>query len=503
MRKSYDVIIAGAGPVGLFLACELALTGISVLVLERETATISPWKDGHFGLRGLTIPSIEAFYRRGLLDQLFEGVNRLNYYEKTEGFRFGGHFAGMKLNANQVDFSHWPNLLPGPSFMYGPTSLRRMEGVLSQRAEAFGVEVLRGREVLILEDDGEKVDVWAGDEMFTGKWLVGCDGGRSKVRKAAGFQFEGTEAGFMGYVVDCDLDKPELLDLGFCRTESGMYINSGPGRLHVLDFDTSFDRSQPLPREHFETVLQRISGTAVGVKAIHLSSTFTDRSKQVTNYRQGRVLLAGDSAHIHSPLGAQGLNTGLGDAINLGWKLAATVKGTAPSGLLDTYHQERHPIAARVLEWTRAQVVTLRPDPYGRAMANIVRDIIGTSEGATYFAGCLWGLGMRYELDDSHPIVGCSAPDFEFEDGSRLGSKLDNGCFVVVAFEDNPGLAGFMQSVGPMVKYCGSPAKETFGLRALLVRPDGIVAWVSEKEPEVGALKEALSRWLNVPGETQ
>lgn len=503
MRKSYDVIIAGAGPVGLLLACELALTGVSVLILERETATTSPWKNGIFALRGLSVPSVEAFYRRGLLGQVFEGEKRPTYYEKKEDFQVGGHFAGMKFNANQIDFSRWPYWLSGPSFMPGPSSLGRIEVVLSEHAQALGVEVLRGKEVTGLADEREIVKVWAGDyDLFTGRWLVGCDGGRSKVRKAAGFQFEGTDAEFTGYVVECDLDKPELLGTGFCRTGTGMYINSGQGRLHVIDCDTSFDRSQPVTREHFETVLQRVSETAVGVKTIHLSSTFTDRSKQATKYRQGRVLLAGDSAHIHSPLGAQGLNTGLGDAFNLGWKLAATIKGTASPGLLDTYHQERHPIAARVLEWTRAQVISLRPDPYGRALTHLLRDVINTNDVTTYLAGRAWGLGRLYELGDSHPLVGCSAPDFEFEDGSRLGNKLENGCFMVVAFEGQPELAELAQSMRPMVNYSGSPAKETFALRALLVRPDGIVVWVSEKEPELDGLKAALSCWLSLPGQS-
>lgn len=502
MRQSYDVVIAGAGPVGLCLASELALTGVSVLVLERETATTSPWKDGIFGLRGLTVPSVEAFYRRDLLDRVFDGEKRPTYYEKKDGFQFGGHFAGMKLNANRIDFSHWKYWLPGPSYMPGPSSLGKVESVLAERAEALGVEILRGKDVSRLADEGEVVNVWTtDDEVYTGKWLVGCDGGRSKVRKAAGFQFEGTDAEFTGYVVECDLDKPELLGQGFCRTGTGMYINSGQGRLHVIDCDTSFDRTQPVTREHFETVLRRVSETSVGVKEIHLSRTFTDRSRQTTEYQRGRVLLAGDSAHIHSPLGAQGLNTGLADAFNLGWKLAATIKGIAPPGLLVTYYQERQPVAARVLEWTRAQVITLRPDLYGRALANLLQDFINTTDGTTYLAGRSWGLEQRYELDDSHPLVGRSAPDFEFEDGSRLGEKLRKGCFVVVAFQDQQELAEAVQSMGPMVNYFGSPAKQMFGLRALLVRPDGVVAWVSEKEPVLDELKTALSRWLTIPGE--
>lgn len=498
MDKSSDVIIAGAGPVGLFLAGELAAAGVSVLVLERDAQPYSPWKKGLFGRRGLHRRAVEALYRRGLLDKVFDAT-RPPVFEKTPGFQFGGHFAGIMLNANDIDFSQFDYQLKGPTFHGGATTLDEMQTALTERAQELGVQILRSVQVSQVKDEGDTVKVWAGDQCFETQWLVGCDGGRSAVRKAAGFTFEGTEPEFIGYAVQCELDKPELLKKGFCHTDKGMYINAGPGYVYATDFDTSFDRSQPVTREHFQTVLRRVTGFDITVKSLDLASTFTDRAKMVTEYRKGRVLLAGDSAHIHSPLGAQGMNAGIGDAMNLGWKLAATIKGYASPGLLDTYHSERYPDGQWVLEWTRAQVATLRPDPYGRAISKIIRSTISTGDGATYFAKHIWGISQRYDLGDAHSLVGCSAPDFEFEDGQRLGPKLEKGNFFVVDFSGSESVAQLVKSWEPVVGYSGSNAKETFGFKALLVRPDGIVAWQSTEEVDVDALKKALSRWVILP----
>jgi len=493
MQESNDVIIAGGGPVGLFLACELAMAGVAVLVLEREHAVESSWKNGILGRRGVFIPAIEAFYRRGLLDKVVGDGQRPTHFEKTSKFQFGGHFAGMMLNANQIDFSRWKYRLTGPSFMPGATTLRKLEVVLSERAESLGVQILRGIGVSDVVNEGQMVKVWAGDRIFTAQWLVGCDGGRSTIRKAAGFEFVGTEAEFTGYATMCDLDKAEQLQPGFTRTEMGMYIVMGSGNLHVMEFRTDFDRTRPITREHIQDVIQRVSGTEVKVKELHFASSYTDRSKQATEYRRGRVLLAGDSAHIHSPLGAQGLNTGIGDAINLGWKLAAVIQGRAPTGLLDTYQSERHPEAAKVLEWTRAQVATLRPERSGRALASIVNDLIQTDEGATYFADRIWGVSQRYDLGNAHPLVGRSAPDFEFEDGERLGSRMEEACFVVMDFEHDASVARCVKSLGPMVKYCDGHADETFGLKTLLLRPDGVVAWASEDKFDAELMRVSVT----------
>src|SRR5581483_7329650 len=195
-------------------------------------------------------------------------------------------------------------------------------------------------------------------------------------------------------------------------TPTGMFTYQPPGTIAMVDFDGgAFHRTQPITQDHVQRVLRQVSGTAVTVTALKQATTWTDRAFQATTYRNGRVLLAGDAAHIHSPLGGQGLNLGLGDAMNLGWKLAATVRGAAPAGLLDTYTAERHALGARVLDWTRAQVALMRPSPSSRALAAIVRDLIGTRDGATYFAERVWNVTLRYDLGDPHPLVGRSCPD--------------------------------------------------------------------------------------------
>src|SRR3569832_469667 len=286
----HDVIIAGAGPVGLFLACELRLAKLSVLVLERAEEPASPLMRLPFGMRGLWGPSVEAFYRRGLLEAIASSGRSADggRGQPAPGSMTGagqrrgpaGHIAGIQFEHANIDPSRWSYRLPGPA------------------------------------------DSQLGVEME---------------------QLERAQTGTFG----------------------------------LADFDGgAFHRTQPITRAHVETVLRRVSGADVTVTALHLASTWTDRSKQATTYREGRVLLAGDAAHVHSPLGGQGLNLGLGDAMNLGWKLAVTIRGEAAEGLLDSYTTERHPIGARVLEWTRAQVASMRPDRSSRALQAVLRDLI-------------------------------------------------------------------------------------------------------------------------------
>lgn len=515
MNKLYDVIIAGAGPVGLFLACELGMARASVLVLERDVMNTSAWKVEPLGRRGLNTLSVENFYRRGLLGEMFEGDERPWSQEKAPGFKFGGHFAGIMLNANKLDLDRWKYRLPGPALIPGPSTIERIETVLTERAESLGVEILRGHGITgIAAESDDGVEVEAGEnQSFHGKWLVGCDGGRSVVRKAAGFDFVGTEAKFTGFAVKCDWDHPDDLKPGFHLTKNGMYIIGGPNALYLTDFDSgAFDRTQAITQEHVQNVFNRVSGiTNIRITKIHLASSFTDRCKQTTSYRKGRVLLAGDAAHIHGPVGSQGLNLGLGDAINLGWKLAATIRQESGSdrapvdlALLDTYESERHPIGAWVLEWTRAQVSIMQPDLHGAAIRTLIRDLIDTTDGANLFMDRHWGLSQRHKLGEgeahAHPLVGCSAPDFELHDGSRLGPKLEVGRGLLVDFGDHSALKDL--NVGKKyedrVEYVGTNAKNTCGLRALLVRPDGIVAWVAgdHAKPDIDAVKAALEQWF-------
>ncbi|WP_373991645.1 FAD-dependent monooxygenase [Duganella sp. BuS-21] len=398
MNTPYHVIIAGAGPVGLLLACELALAECSVLILEKAADPHSPLKQLPFGIRGLNAPSIAALHRRGLLDEM-EVPKRLKHPFTSAPSTQAGHFAGIPLDADKIDMARLQQLAPDAPALSMLSEMAELESVLTRRAVALGVEIRRGIAITGFQQNGigtpgDGVTVQADEQSLAAEWLVGCDGARSVVRKDGGFAFAGTEPEFTGYSAKVDIADPEKLGAGRMVTERGMYFQSQPGYLNLQDFDGGafHQTGLPITLEHLQAVLRRISDTDVTISALHIATTWTDRARQVTNYRNGRVLLAGDAAHIHSPLGGQGLNLGIGDAVNLGAKLAATIHGTAPPGLLDSYHTERHPIGARVLDWSRAQVAIMRPTPEGRALNAIFRDLLNTRDGATYAAGRVWGL---------------------------------------------------------------------------------------------------------------
>ncbi|NII74038.1 2-polyprenyl-6-methoxyphenol hydroxylase-like FAD-dependent oxidoreductase [Dyella sp. SG562] len=500
----YDVVIAGAGPVGLFLACELRLAHVSVLVLEQAEDPRSPLKRLPFGMRGLSAPTIEAFYRRGLLDGIpvpklsKDGANgTAAAHWLGQPRQPAGHFAGIQFYQDQVDTSKWPYRLPTPAGTSMMIELESLEAALAARANALGAEVRRGFAVDGFEQSDDGVAIRAGGETFHGRWLVGCDGGRSKVRKLGGFEFAGTDPEFTGYSVEVELANPDQLRSGRHYTATGMYTYTAPGTIAMVDFDGgAYHRTQPVAHEHVQAVLRRVSGVEVIVTALRLATTWTDRARQATAYRNGRVLLAGDAAHIHSPLGGQGLNLGIGDAMNLGWKLAATIHGHAPEGLLDTYTSERHPIGAKVLDWSRAQVALMRPSASSRALEAIIRDLIDTRDGATYFAERVWGVALRYELGESHPLAGYSAPDFELADGTRLGEWLKAGKGLVVDFDASAPLQSLAEHWSDRVAYISSHAKNSLGMSALLVRPDGFVAWASEGELPAGEAGNAVARWF-------
>lgn len=498
-QSTYDVIISGAGPVGLFLACELALAKCSVLVLEKTEDAHSPLKQLPFGIRGLSSPTIEALYRRNLLNEL-EIHKQLKNPHKTPvthgARRQVGHFAGIPFHEGDIDASQWEYRLPGSP----PTSLiseiQELETIFARRALSLGVETKRGLPVTGFQQNEDRITVQSNDQSFTGKWLVGCDGARSIVRKLGGFEFAGTEPEFTGYTTMIDIADPEKLKPGRNVTPTGMYLQSQPGYVMIQDFDGgAFHSSEkPLTLEHVQEVLRRVSDTDVTITALHTATTWTDRARQASTYRNGRVLLAGDAAHIHSPLGGQGLNLGLGDAMNLGWKLAATIHGKAPEGLLGSYYAERHPIGAQVLDWSRAQVGIMGTDAHARALYAIMRDLINTTDGATYFAGRVWGINTRYDLGSEHPLVGRSVPDFELIDGTRIGRLMSDGQGILLDFDAYEPLK-ILANGYPGIKYISGPAKEQFGLSALLIRPDGIIAWVAENDDYTGFSK-AIERWF-------
>ncbi|MEU7742117.1 FAD-dependent monooxygenase [Nonomuraea sp. NPDC049158] len=502
----HDVVIVGAGPVGLFLACELGLAGCSVLVLEREREPRSPWKADPLGMRGLSAASVEAFYRRGMLHPLLtaSGVPSGGDPDTDEPSppRGVGHFAGMMLDPAKVDVAALPFRLPSPVMDGVMTNLEAVEEVLSERAAKLGVQVRRGVTVSAIAQTDESVVARAGEHEYAARWLVGCDGGRSTVRGLAGFDFVGTEPQFTGYVVLATIADPKKLRPGFNLTPTGMYLRT-PAEAYIgmLDFDGgTFDRSQEPTRDHLQAVLRRVSGTDVTLKDVHLASSFTDRAMQTTTYRQGRVLLAGDAAHIHSPLGAQGLNTGIGDALNLGWKLAATVDGDAPDGLLDTYTRERHPIAAWVLDWTRAQAAVMRPDPHAQAIQAVIRDLLGTRDGTTYAFQKISGSSLRYDLGgEQPPLVGRNAPDLRLEDGTRLGDLMRDGRGVALDFSTDRCLHDSATGWESRIRYAAGPARNDLGFGAVLVRPDGIVAWAGDPDPDREAFERAAGHWFGSP----
>lgn len=499
----YDVIIAGAGPVGLFLASELALANLSVLIIEKDAQPSSPWKVDPLGLRSLNSISLEAFYRRGLLQQLVDVGERPHEPPKT-GFQFAGVFAGIVLDATKFELSRLKYRLPGPTVIPLGTTLDKVEAVLTQRAEKLGVTILRGCPVEDVTQDDTSVVVDAGGSSYRGRWLVGCDGGRSAVRKAAGFEFRGTEAQFTGYVCSVELENAHDLKPGFQLTKTGLYILRKDNAVYLVDFDNgAFDRKQQPTLEHVQNVIHHVSGnTDVRITKLHQVSTFSDRCKQATTYRINRILLAGDAAHIHPPLGAQGFNLSIGDAMNLGWKLAATVKreihhGAVDVSLLDTYESERKPIADWVMEWNRAQIMTMKPDVYGTALQSVMKEVIATRDGANLFIARTWGLMQRCDLGKGHDVLGCSVPDFVFGDGSRMGDKLEEGKGLLVDFGGDAVLEEMVERYDG-VEYLGLRAKDTCSLGALLVRPDGIVAWAVDEsgEADLVALKEALAKWF-------
>ncbi|QQL48966.1 FAD-dependent monooxygenase [Mucilaginibacter ginkgonis] len=501
-NKTYDVIIAGGGPVGLFLACELALAKCTVLVLEKAENSSSPLKEMPFGMRGLSAPSVEAFYRRGMLNQFqihkqiaSPHMTTTAPAKKPQG---GGHFAGIPLNSEKIDNSQFTYRLPGstPNVMF--TTMAEVETILTVRAGELGVEVMTGEEITNFSQTDREVIVNTHSSSFTAKWLVGCDGSRSAVRKAGGFDFAGTEPEFTGYSARVDLADGDKLGAGRITTQTGMYLRSQPDYVILQDFDggTYHASGKPVTLEHLQEVLRRISGTDVTINKLHVATTWTDRARQATTYQNGRVLLAGDAAHIHSPLGGQGLNLGLGDAMNLGWKLAAVLNRNAPDGLLDTYFEERYPVGARVLDWSRAQVEVMKPTPQSMAVKAVIQDLMNTTDGATYFAGRITGVNLRYDLGNDDPLVGRSVPNFQFGNGTTIGDKMHNGKAILLDLSGQDGIKSIAGKFSRNLNYITQDVQDNLGFNAVLIRPDGIVAWAANGEPDLVALEKAATTWF-------
>ncbi|MER6354125.1 FAD-dependent monooxygenase [Streptomyces sp. NPDC001634] len=515
----YDVVVAGGGPVGLFLACELRLGGASVLVVERLAEVDETIKAG-----GINTAGAVALYRRGMLPELAAAWEksrwRLQAFLGEQGAgaprtppKFAGHFAGIMMRGDLFDDSDPAFADIGPADGVGlGVPQAELERILATRAERLGVEVRRGVELTGFDADDDGVVVHLdGDKTIRTGWLVGCDGGRSTVRKLAGFDFPGTAPEITGYQAVVEMSGGERLGTGWNTTDVGTYVNGPfPGRILTVEFDgppAGLPHARLRSRggtsiahvtaEELQASLRRVSGVPeVTIHQVHSSTRFTDNARQATGYRMGRVLLAGDAAHVHSPFGGQGLNLGIGDAMNLGWKLAAVVRGLAPDSLLDSYTTERHPIGAWVLDWTRAQIAVMRPDRHARALRRVVTDLALTTSGTTHLVKQISGVWQHYDLPGEHPLTGQSAPDLELADGTRLGDHLHGGRAVLLDLADDPKLRaraeGYGDRVGVLTVACpGRPE-----LAALLVRPDGFVAWAAGEGDTGDGLEETLSRWF-------
>jgi 2-polyprenyl-6-methoxyphenol hydroxylase-like FAD-dependent oxidoreductase len=375
-----------------------------------------------------------------------------------------------------------------------------LEAMLVDRARTLEIEVRRECEVTGLVQHVDGIDVeWAsptGECHIRCSYLVGCDGGRSLIRKMAGFDFPGTPPTLTFYQAVAEIDHPErLLPIGWHRTSGGVFsYGPFPGRLVMLDFSgPPENRQAPVTREEIEAVLRRISGEDVRVKALESGSRWTDNTRLVDIYRRNRVLLAGDAAHVHSPFGGQGLNLGLVDAANLGWKLAAVIRGEMPESLLDTYTSERRPVAEAVLANTRAQVAIMRPDPQAGAMRNLVANFMQLDNVNRLIGEMMSGLFTRYDLGSELDVIGRLIGNKPISHGGAGVSLYDvmqdgMGILLDASIEGNASklVAASTQRIRCVAVDTGP---------SMLIRPDACVAWVGEENSTDG-LEEALCRWF-------
>ena len=471
-----EVIVVGAGPTGLMLAHELTLAGIPAVVLEKQRTRSAQSRAG-----GLQPRTAEVLDLRGLLDPLLDRA-------QPRG-EFGGHFAALPV---ELDCRPWRTRYPYPVAV--PQA--RLEAFLEQRLVSQGVPVLRGYEVSAAEQDADGVTV--GD--IRGTYLVACDGGHSTVRKLLGVPFPGTAGTMSGVVADITLaarsaEVPTTsehfsqymkttggffsvlhpIEGGLYRLMSGKLSGEGPGR------------EAPVTADEVREVLRAVYGPETVLGEIREASRFSDASRQVERYREGRVFFAGDAAHIHLPFGGQGVNLGVQDAVNLGWKLAATVRGWAPEGLLDSYHAERHPVAARVLRNTRVQGVITNPtrDEDLAAVRDMFTDLLRLPEVNRFISGMMSGLDVQY------PGLGPRMIDLDVttQDGStRVSRLMHSGRGLLLSLDDTPrSIDGWADRVDHV------RAKTDEDIDAVLIRPDGYIAWSgSDGQP----LETALARWF-------
>lgn len=479
----HAVVIAGGGPTGMMLAAELALAGIDVAIVERRPdQELAGSRAG-----GLHARTLEVLAQRGIVDR---------FLSEGQVAQVAG-FAWFRLDISDLPsrYNHglalWQN---------------HIERILAGWVDELRVPVYRGREVTGCTQDDTGVDVAVSDgSSLRAQYLVGCDGGRSTVRKAAGIDFPGWDATVSHLIAEVEVaDEPEW---GLKRDAHGIHslskMDDGKG-VRVMVTEQRADRSGDPTLQDLSEELVAVYGTDFGVHNPTWLSRFTDMARQAAAYRKGRVLLAGDAAHVHYPTGGQGLNTGVQDAVNLGWKLAQVIKGISPDSLLDTYHAERHPVAANVLRNTMAQVALLRHDDRTDALREIASELLGMDEPRQRLGAMISGLDIHYDLGEGHPLLGRRMPDLDLttDDGPKQVSSLLHDARPVLLDLGEPDAlditrwADRVQTIRatfdgaweiPVLGETPAPA-------AVLIRPDGHVAWVGDGT-DVG-LRDALTTWF-------
>ncbi|MGY2173286.1 FAD-dependent monooxygenase [Pseudomonas gingeri] len=498
MTNHIDAVVVGAGPVGLLTAIELALGGVQVLVLERLVAPSQ-------GMKAMSLVPLgsEALQRRGMAAAIIcaetESLARMQAFSTQTGAdlrgraaKFSGHFAGLPiLKQAQLE----------PQRRAHAVDQQALEFMLAERARALGIEVRRGSDVTEIKPMTEGVSVtWqtpSGPDQVHCSYLVGCDGGRSRVRKMAGFEFPGTAPTSTFYQVIAEVDRPEcLLPIGWRRTSGGVFsYGPFPGRLFMLDFTgPPVNREAAVTQEEIETVLRRVSGQDIRVNRLQSASRWADNTRLANTYRQGRILLAGDAAHVHSPFGGQGLTLGLVDAANLGWKLASVIRGEMPDSLLDTYTAERRPVAEAVLANTLAQVALLRPDPQSGALRDLMATLMQLDDVSQLIGAMMSGLATRYDLEPEHDKVGRLMGNQSIHHDAAVTPLYD-------LMQDGKGVLLDASAGGKLSKILTA---RTQSVRCVpvdtgpstLIRPDACIAWVGD-ENNTDGFKKTLRRWFN------
>jgi len=482
----HAVVIAGGGPTGLMLAGELALAGVDVAIVERRA---SQELDGSRS-RGLYPRTIEVLDQRGIADRfLIQG-------QVTQRAGFSGAF----LDISDLPTRHNYVLALGQE---------RCEEILAGWVAELAVPTYREREVTGFAQDATGVDVELSEgQWFRADYLVGCDGGRSLIRKAAGIEFPGWDPSINSLIAEVEMD--EEPEWGLRYTDQG---TQALGRLEdgkrvgvVVSERYAGQTGEPTLRDLSEALIA-VWGTDYGLRRATWISRFTDMTRQAASYRDRRVLLAGDAAHVHYPVGGQGLQIGVQDAVNLGWKLAQVISGTSKEGLLDTYQAERHPVAARVLRTTMAQTALTRSDPRIEALRDTMAELLGLDEPRKWIAAMITGLDIHYDLGEGHPLLGRRVPDLDLVTAGgpvRLFTLLHQARPVLLNLGEPDGLditpwadrvrlidAGYAGPWElPVLGAVTAPA-------AVLIRPDGYVAWAGD--PADPGLADALTTWFGPP----